>query len=762
MPLTTPTRTTPTAGTGDGEVAGAGGVPGRVAATLLAGGIACGVLAGATGCRDTDFLKEIIYHPYATVEDPDNTVTLNDPDAEAEAPSLSAFDLSEDAPKADTVETVAVPSSQPNTAVEVRSSVFDLTARLPGIEALEGVRLVASTRADAVDHEVEDAEKTEEELSKSSGEDATNDKRSKGSEGKGKKGSDNEDGPDEDKSGETTEGSGTTSGGEGAGLNGSGEAGDGGEGEIGTGHSARETGGYGGDELVYDPGNQLKDPQAAEHVAAVGQAAVVVQAIGGEGALVAMDAWTYKGTHSTCAKSFKEVFGNELAAGFAKSALLWRRDGSAPGYLTDASNNDNTQALVDAIKGGDGSAGSILYPGDTGSQKDYFSSKQLKAFKTAGIQLVPLDLSSATGIQDAVTAVGKILASSDACAQDAQANAEAYCSLFDDVFSAAAATHGDALATDSEYGSTKVLGSYTSNPVSGRRRYDVYACVCTGFEQGVQLKGSSVDPSGGLLFADEGCGSSPLSVLMQAGGVVNRPGAATTAASDDTLCVWGRTDGPTSASALSGGGDALARCSRVSCAVLQGRSMSDGELMESRWLYGLGSSQVPYLIVCATEDMSAAEVKAAVVACSKDPSSPYYSQWTAAEVNGDGLTTTCRSVVGTDYDFASTHHENLFVSGLSFSSTVRENPCGLIGSWTDGSLEAVLESVWVADLYSKAPSGSTYEPVNDMSNFSVTVGGSECTSVKQAVRAFYKAVYRYDLASADYGEVVTDEGGDLS
>ena len=100
---------------------------------------------------------------------------------------------------------------------------------------------------------------------------------------------------------------------------------------------------------------------------------------------------------------------------------------------------DKAQALINALADEDGTGGDIFFCGDKGSQKDYFSSGQLTAFKNAGIQLVPIDLTSAQGILDAVTAVGDALEESS-CEQDAAANAREYKETFKRIVDAVVGT----------------------------------------------------------------------------------------------------------------------------------------------------------------------------------------------------------------------------------------------------------------------------------------------------------------------------------
>ena len=163
----------------------------------------------------------------------------------------------------------------------------------------------------------------------------------------------------------------------------------------------------------------------------------------------------------------------------------------------------------------------------------------------------------------------------------------------------------------------------------------------------------------------------------------------------------------------------------------------------------LGSSAFPYLIVSGTSKYDSGHIKAATVASIESRNTPLSCRDTWVGLRGK-------------YDDLNEGllPRNAFTDdGMSAEESVRENPNGLLGMWTsfDGSMESVLEPVWLAQVYSKAPVHSLYEPKTDMSDFSVELGDTSCGSFKDAVETFYDTFYRYDVSGV-YSDVVPDEG----
>lgn len=95
---------------------------------------------------------------------------------------------------------------------------------------------------------------------------------------------------------------------------------------------------------------------------------------------------------------------------------------------------------------------------------------------------------------------------------------------------------------------------------------------------------------------------------------------------------------------------------------------------------------------------------------------------------------------------------------LAVADVVRVNPAGLAGSWTEGSMESVLEAVWLTELYSHTASGHPYTPINNMESYSVTINGQQCTDTRTTALAFYRYFYHLDGSNIEevYSDIVPD------
>ena len=776
-----------------------------LSAVLLAGACACGLV----GCYPSDFFKEIVIDPNAIVEDTDNpnATKFNNPDAEEGSYELSALKLDEDAEPTDRVENMVVwTSKEPSyPSASAHHSIFDLNPRIIGIEASDGVRVVAANEdsVDTVDASVndDDMESSESKVQGAGGKqeeesDDTSKAESKKKEGESSDAS-GDDGSSSGKGSSSKEGSGGsskiddakgagTSDEEGSGDGGAGDGSDSGSGSGEGGSSdddskngSREIvgGGYGKNvQPVYNPNSQKAKIQKADHVAAMGQAAVMVQAIGGEGALCAMDEDTYYGRDgkidATWESSFKDVFSKELAENFEKSALLWSGSGTSSEDIKDFDD------LLEAV----GADGVILYLGEYGGQGQYFTEEQMEKLETASIQLVPVDFSTVQGMLDAARVVGEILSESDELAEgwNTEQMASDYVNAVDSIVEAVADAHGGSLegSTATSYSasaggaSTTLKTAYSSCPVDCNNLAGTWvtAVVADAYDGSIQYdstySGCSFDVSNGIVFTHTGCDKSPLSFWLQDAGVQDRSSAGGSISSK--LCWYplipvrykkaasyqsfaysssspfGQMDTEEYEDYLTGSSNPRTWVSNV-----QSNAMANMRM-------GVGSKYTPYLIACAYGSYSVGDVKDALCDAMKNRNSLYYAYGLPDPV-ADKSTET---YMGIEEETGSTG--NAFTRyGLQPQDVVVENPIGLLGSWTEGSVECVLESVWAAELYSTRPnSSSSYSPVTDMSSFSCEVAGVSCDSLQETANAFYTAFYRYDLSSKEYSQVVTEERGD--
>ena len=719
--------------------------------------LACALLVvagacGLTGCKQTDFLKKITINPFVGSAADSDAIVYNSPDAEETADWLPAFDLTDDAPITDATENIVVPTldeDKANTDLATRHSVFDLDrVMVKGLEATDGVRLVAATKdEDTVDRSVpqddadEEKEKSQKDASKESKSAKKSSDKKSGEEGdtsSAEKEKSSDSASSDSKTKKKESGSGVDAGEGSEGNEDSSSEGDGGSGEGGDegdpdgwGTSAKESGGYDGSDITYDPGNKLNKPKTVDHVAAIGQAAVLVQAMAGEGALVGMDEGTYDGVEdgidARYASSFKDVFSDELEKGFEDDCVLWSDDGLEPKDLT----LKNTKKLVENLTA-NGTVGSIFFCSDEGSPSELFNSTQLQMFKDADIELVPIDMTSVRGSWEAAKAVGEALSeayASGKIAQDPVENAKAYKKAVTGIVDS---------AKDARVKDTCIRG-----------------VVCTDFERGVTIKNDfGIDTTGGALFVD----SDLLREYEVDAGLTSMY-----ASMNFHIGVWGSAfqyDGSMVSGARADGPFAREFAVNIgganhfqACGLLVEDANNDGN--RGLNLNGLYSHYTPYLIVSGSSDgLNAAQVKKIVASLARQDKT-LYTLWSGENENPNNYNGMQKGIFANIVDYG----------GMDLNDLIRENPCGLAGNWWEGGTESIMEVMWLTELYSKAPEckdsfkSLRYDPVNATPSFDADGDGTDEANLEESVKAFYKKFYRYDLGSGsnvDYDEVVTD------
>lgn len=638
--------------------------------------MACIAVACLCSCRPTDFFVEVVISPFADTVDENNEdqTIVNSPDATDTSDDLASLAWNSKSKKSDQVENLVTYSKTPTSTLNTHHSNYDPNPRFKGIKSSDPVYL---------DFGKSSKLQKKKGTTSNSPEDSTEQTENKGtqSDTTGNNTKNNGAGGDNDtKKNNDTDGDGDDT-------------------------SKKEDKGYGDKVTVYDPDNALADPPKADHVAAIGQAAVLVQSIGGKGALTAMDKQTYSTKQSKGAASFSEVFSDELASGFSSKCLLWSGDGTSSDSLSSVS------ALVEAC----GKGGVIIYDqNQVNPNGNWFSKKQREALVEAKITFVPVSFTSVRGMKDAAIVVGKVLSKSSA--------ASAYNKAIDEVMNAASAAVADS---------------------SGK----VSCAIATDFVTGLTYTGGVLKTSSGLLFTridDEEL----LSTWTSNAGIDLRGSGTTGSVDNDYDALWGMVhDAPYNKKYFS-------KSAYSDAKELQLRSEYATSSSIAWTGYGLGSSRFPYLIVSASGNLTAAQVKDRMVSSiesyATNGSITAYSALpgNAADVGSAGIRTT----IGSD---GLRSGVNLFVDDAGNATgaaerSVRANPSGLLGSWTEGSVESVLETAWIARIFSgDVDNGGGYEPVCSLST----------ADFKQAVLDFYQTAYRYD-ASGVYSKVVIDEGLD--
>ena len=696
------------------------------------------------GCRPTDFFTEVIISNMAEEVDEDNpdVLVVNSPDADDESTDLSALDWTDDSPRSEDVETLVTFSSDPTSDLATRNSIFSLAPMLSDVEASLGVRLVYDPDS-LIDEETDEWLETDEDRDDTTENDAGSDSSE-----------DTEEQSDEesasDAEGEASGEEATTS--EGA-LEGT--ASDDGALEV-------AGGGYGGSVSVYNPNDAYAKVPEVDSLAVIGtQAAVMVQALGGEGAICAMSEEAYYGSGDADAgaATFAEVFADELSDDFEEDCLLFEDDGCDQGELV------SVDALVEAI----GTGGVIIYDQDLGDQDDFFTEDEKEALWDAGTTLVPVDFSTVQGTLDAAAAAADALRNSSSCKEDAYANYKAYKSAISSIVEGVCGMRsgGKLAAISASDTKNTMLTEYALSPVKktklyGTGGYPYVGYIATEVAVGWTWEGSgSLDPSGVLLLRPADYTSSPLAFWGQVAGVTSGYSTSTDADETGLELLWPYVY--KSSSNLSGTGSVHTRWLASGTSSGSGASLqmtagpsnpNSGLLIKSG--YGLGSKYMPFLVVSATGDYSASDVREAVLE-SMESYSTYsaitgYSVMPYSDDSAGGMAGMPGGSLGWGSSIGSQNSdgaENPFLTGLDSAEVVRENPTGLLGSWTEGGFESVLEAVWLGVLYSCELDGCAYEAVNDASELTVEIAGVECTTLEECVEVFYETFYRLDADDAE-------------
>ena len=766
-----------------------------LSAVLLAGACACGL----AGCRYTDFFtQEVIDQRAENESESVDPIVINSLTATEESDEHSARKWSDTAKQTSNKENLVVYGKKPNTELSAPHSVFSTSLHVfEGLDASDPVKLVYSSDAD-VDHEVEvkesdeeaeketesrssSNEKSEDEEEKASSKTSEDSKEESSDSSSSKKQSESEEtsgggSKDEKSAGDASRGAQESDGGSGSEGGSGGDSGDnddgegtGDEGDSGTDEAEDGAGDSDDPEApeVYDPSkNSRQRVHKVNSVAAIGQAAVVAQAIGGKGAICAMDSETYYGLDGTSdafyASSFGDVFADELEAGFEEDCLLWSGDGTSPDDVIDI------DALIEAC----GENGVIVYDQSVADADERFSAAQQTKIAKKGIQLVPVDLRTVQGMLDAATVIGDALSESEVLAKygwDSQDMAQQYSDAVESIVEGVMGTHGGKLASGDDLSYKSVATTYNSFNASWGQYY-VCGVIATDFATGCvdttqSDKTNPKDTSSGILFTYLYSGASPQKFWMQVAGVL--PTTATTYF--ETVNTRSNpNDSITSLMLLDVGTGTTRNLSKWSYP-------ADSPFTRlSAWVEDGGGSYCqyarafdnvdysstpggpffPYLIVTSSSNgMTADEVKEAVTSSIKSSDGVY-------------------SVVGSysrNTQYKNESHNAFTYDGLSKDDVVIANPCGLLGSWTDteNSMESVLESVWIAHVYSKTPDNSPYDSSSiygsdGISDLKVKIGGRTCTTLEECVEAFYETFYRYGFGDngtrTGYSDVVTDEG----
>lgn len=405
---------------------------------------------------------------------------------------------------------------------------------------------------------------------------------------------------------------------------------------------------------IVDGNGELVDvPESVGTVTAVGEAAVIVQMLGGEGRLIASSSsFTQNGLTGS-------VFADE---GFSAVGTLWSGEGKS------ALSDEKFQQLL-ALKP------DVCFEI---SGQTTFTDSQLEALKAYDIYYVVLPkLNTSANIKSAVTVVGDVLGDkSGEGGINAPALAADYCSWYDGIIGQVAGRVQRFNYNDIDFDYDKYANRNEKTISSGASDgfYSLYISAWSDSTSYKIYSDTYITMEGsGVAIAPSGYSTSPLSYYMSLAGVVN-----TAAAYADQFELRNWYVNPLQASTRIiefSGGSGVYTSENLTCLNVTSDSTTGT-------VY-LGEKEYPAIIVRSQSIKNSIENDAA--------SSKLWTNygevssadgkvhgWGFADEIGQFVSTTIRG----DYD-------------------IYVNPEG-VGSWTDGSAEGVLETIWVSMHYYQA------------------------------------------------------------
>lgn len=472
---------------------------------------------------------------------------------------------------------------------------------------------------------------------------------------------------------------------------------------------------------------QVDSPPSVSKIAAFGEYAVIVQALGGKGALAAAD-------KELLSSDFSKVFAEH---GASKIATGWGDDGQTADKMD-----------VDVIiKSG---AQAILVPSSSYSAAgNGLSKKDLAKLKAAGVALVVLyPLTNTTYLKKDVETVGAMLSSSKSCEFDSKARAAAYIRFHDNLVSRCVSANGGLAGT--QVYELRNRNSYKANANAK------YTLLVDEYDTSAHFNkeiGQVSLTTNGVGVATFNYSQTPISYYIQVGGLVNTGAAKSTESSKGTLGVWQfntnirnfrkdywsyDSDGAFAKSDDAGEISAAGWDTVLTTASSERNGISVGSDIP---ITGLGASFGSPLfprIIAGTR-----QVKEMMIENSMDEHGLYHAYGIPTKALDGSNGRFNPSTYGLAYSstnilFASIGIDggngqvSTFASGVIPDSAICVNPHGLFDSWTEGTLEACLEAAWVTDV----------------------VNGEMDVGYEDLVKEFYATFYGYDLSASELDSIL--------
>lgn len=437
--------------------------------------------------------------------------------------------------------------------------------------------------------------------------------------------------------------------------------------------------------VVDGSGRAIDIPENVDRVSAVGEAAVMVRMLGGQGRLVAAcEDFTANGTAANVFKDVKSI------------AALWKGNGSS-------------QIADDAFRELIACAPQVCL--EISGQKT-FSNEQIASLSEKGISYVVLpELNTSANIKQAVKIIGEVLGDkSREGGMNAPSVADEYIRYYDAAINDVQRRHKRATHSKVDYDNSKnqngmkwISGSSDTSDKDFSGKYSLFISQWDDSAYYKIYNSVSIYMEGrGAAVAKSGYSSSPVSYYMSLAGIVNTP--AMYADFGETQNWYVNPMIPSTKSMSIAGSYQMPPGYYLT---LTDNDISNNTNARTN---GLGSSIFPGIIV------DSARIKERI---EKDPLWRSYGYIKAA--NG----------LGQNFGF-------LGSDGLIIESTVignydiYVNPKG-VGDWTKGSVESVLEPVWLSWKFQN---------------------GYTESEVRENVRRFYKTFYRYDLSESELNGIL--------
>lgn len=451
---------------------------------------------------------------------------------------------------------------------------------------------------------------------------------------------------------------------------------------------------------VYDAnGNQIYLPEHTTKVAATGSAALIFQMFGGNEILCASNA-DFLDNNLT-----QTVFQDE---GIAKTEKLWDGDGNSP---MDATAFERLLALYpDCCVGISG--------------KNTFSEEQIQTLKDNDIPYLVLpDCSSAYNIDTAVQIAGQAIGdNSDIGGLDAAKLAEEFIAYEEKLTKEVISKHGISSCYNRNYYKSKNMyltgsggDSVYANTVPGT--YAGYICGWddTGYLSLSEGDTVEVEQDGLALFRHT---SGAISYYMSMAGIID------VSVQNVNWTTWTGAGGVLAIGPYVDAGNGLAFVPSVNAFQKYYRST----------ILKQDDSDSPYNLEMDFTKTKYAYYGAAVFGYNDDENPPFLGSedYPALLVPSQAIKEKLEASRDSELGLYRPNGSNHISSYIADYYEIYVNPSG-VGSWADGSVESILESVWLSYKY---------------------YGGYTESEVKDEIKEFYSTFYRHDLSDSQLSDIL--------